>query len=175
VKNQRLLIEALAIVSRHIDVRLDLVGEDTLGGELQRQAEQQGVAGRVTFHGFLPQNRLAARYAAADLYVQSSLHEAAGVSVLEAAAAGVPVTGTRVGYVADWAKDRALAMDAADTGSMTRAIFALHTDGERARAMAARARAWVLEHDAGWAAGRFDELYRDVVAPRLSPQSTVRG
>lgn len=175
VKNQRMLIETLAIVSRHIDVRLDLVGEDTLGGELQRQAERQGVAGRVTFHGFLPQHQLAERYAAADLYVQSSLHEAAGVSVLEAAAAGVPVTGTRVGYVADWAKDRALAMDSPDTGSMARAIFALHTDGHRARAMAARAQAWAHEHDAGWAAGQFDELYRDLLAPRLSPQPIVRS
>ena len=38
VKNQRMLIDALAMVRQSIDARLDLVGEDTLGGELQRHA-----------------------------------------------------------------------------------------------------------------------------------------
>ena len=38
VKNQQMLIDALAIVRQSIDARLDLVGEDTLGGELQRHA-----------------------------------------------------------------------------------------------------------------------------------------
>src|SRR5688572_4839121 len=117
VKNQRTLIDALAVVRQSIDARLDLVGEDTLGGELQRQAMESGVADHVRFLGFAPQDRLAAIFADADLYVQSSLHEAAGVSVLEAAASGLPVAGTRVGYVADWGADRALAIETSDAPS----------------------------------------------------------
>ena len=154
VKNQRMLIDALAVVRQSIDARLDLVGEDTLGGELQRHAVERGVADHVRFLGFAPQDRLAAIFADADLYVQSSLHEAAGVSVLEAAAAGLPIVGTRVGYVADWAADRALAIETIDATSMARAILALHADPSRARAMAAKAQAWALEHHAsGWPIG----------------------
>lgn len=162
VKNQRMLIDALAIVRASIDARLDLVGEDTLGGELQRHAMEKGVADHVRFHGFAPQDRLAAIFADADLYVQSSLHEAAGVSVLEAAASGLPIAGTRVGYVADWAADRALAIDTIDASSMAQAILALHADPSRARAMAARAQAWALDHHASWVADRFASLYREV-------------
>ena len=110
----------------------------------------------------MPQDRLAAIFADADLYVQSSLHEAAGVSVLEAAAAGLPIVGTRVGYVADWAADRALAIETIDAPSMARAILALHEDPLRARAMAAKAQAWVLEHHASWVADRFAALYREL-------------
>jgi glycosyltransferase involved in cell wall biosynthesis len=169
VKNQRMLIDALAIVRSSIDARLDLVGEDTLGGELQRHATATGVADHVRFHGFAPQDRLAAIFADADLYVQSSLHEAAGVSVLEAAAAGLPVVGTRVGYVADWAADRALAIDTIDAPSLARAILALHADPARARAVAAKAQAWALAHHSSWVADRFAALYGELSGVRPSP------
>ena len=162
VKNQRMLIDALARIGSSIDAQLDLVGEDTLGGELQRHAAATGVDARVQFHGFKAREELARFYSAADIYVQSSLHEAAGVSVLEAAAAGVPVLGTRVGYVADWAPDRAIAIDTATADRMADVIVALHRDLERGNAVAAKARAWALEHDASWVAARFERLYREI-------------
>ena len=159
VKNQRMLIDALALVRPRIDAYLDLVGEDTLGGELQRYASEKGVADRVTFHGFLPQSELPARFAAADLYAQSSLHEAAGVSVLEAASAGVPIVGTRVGYIADWAGVRATAIEQPDPQLMAEAILALHADADRRRALADAAFEWTREHHADAMAARFEELY----------------
>ncbi len=162
VKNQHLLIDALAILTRSLDAHLDLVGEDTLGGTLQRHAAERGVAARVTFHGFVPQDQLSPLLADADIYVQTSLHEAAGVSVLEAAAAGLPVIGTRFGYVADWARDRARAIDRMDAALLAQAIATLHADADEARAMAARAQAWALERDVSWVADRFDALYREL-------------
>jgi glycosyltransferase involved in cell wall biosynthesis len=159
VKNQRLLIDALARVCQKADAELDLAGEDTLGGELQRHAASLGLADRVHFHGFVPHDALAPLYGRASLYVQSSLHEAAGVSVLEAAAAGVPVTGTRAGYLADWAPEMAVAIDRADPDTLARAILAIHADPSRMQAVAARARAWALEHDADRMTSGFEQLY----------------
>ncbi len=173
VKNQRMLIDALAIVRQSIDARLDLVGEDTLGGELLQRAAAKGVAEHVRFLGFTPQDQLAAVFADADLYVQSSLHEAAGVSIIEAAAAGLPIVGTRVGYVADWAADRALAVETMSASAMARAILALHANPARARAMAARAQDWALAHHASWVADRFTELYRE--AAGVKPSTSAAG
>lgn len=164
VKNQRLLIDALARLAPAIDADLDLVGEDTLGGELHRHAMATGVGARVRFHGFKTRDELARFYAAADFYVQSSLHEAAGVSVLEAAAAGIPVIGTRAGYVADWAPDGAVAIDRPTANAMADGIVALHRHPTRAGAVAATARAWALERDASWVAARFENLYRETAA-----------
>jgi glycosyltransferase involved in cell wall biosynthesis len=161
VKNQRLLIDALPQLARSIDVQLDLVGEDGLGGGLQRHAAALGVDHHVRFHGFKARQELAPFYSSADIYVQSSLHEAAGVSVLEAAAAGVPVIGTRVGYVADWAPDRAIALDQPNAQTTADAIHSLHRDPNRANAMADKAKAWALERDASWVAARFEALYRE--------------
>lgn len=166
VKNQAALIEAVALLARDIDVRLDLAGEDTLGGLLQARACELGVADRVAFHGFVPNDQLAPLFAAADLYVQSSRHEAAAVSVLEAAAAGVPVVGTRVGYVADWSPDRAAAVDAATPQALADAIRTLHGDRERAATISAAAGAWVRAHDADWTAAQFEQLYQQLAGRR---------
>lgn len=163
VKNQRLLIDALRIVREKIDAHLDLVGEDTLGGQLQKHVAQIGLGDHVTFHGFLPQDQVTAVLSQADLYVQSSLHEAAGVAVLEAAASGVPTVGTLAGYVADWARTKAVAVGDAIPESLADAIFTLHSDPDRRRSIAAAARTFAIAHDATFAASRFDKLYRSLV------------
>jgi glycosyltransferase involved in cell wall biosynthesis len=162
IKNQRMLIEALAIVREQLDAHLDLVGEDTLGGELQKYADKIGLAAHVTFHGFLPQKRVLEVLSNADLYVQSSLHEAAGVSVLEAAAAGVPVVGTQAGYVADWSPTKAMALGDAIPESLADAIMTLHADPDRRRSMAALARTVAVARDATWTASQFEQLYKSL-------------
>ena len=161
VKNQRLLIDALPIIRKSIDAHLDLVGEDTLDGELQRRAAQLGMADHVTFHGFVPQDGLERFYGSAGIYVQTSLHEAAGVSVLEAAAAGLPVIGTRAGYVADWAPERAVATDTPTPESLAKVIAAVAASTEPSRA--ADAQAWTRERDVVSAAASFVSLYRQLV------------
>ncbi len=162
VKNQRLVIDALRIVRDKVDAHLDLVGEDTLSGELQTHASKIGVDAEVTFHGFLPQERVLEILSRADLYVQSSLHEAAGVSVLEAAAAGVPTLGTPAGYVADWSPTKALAFEDATPASLAGAIISLHADPDRRRSMAALAQEFSVAHDSIWCAAQFDQLYREL-------------
>ena len=162
VKNQRLLIDALKIVREDVNAELDLVGEDTLNGELQAHAAKAGIDSSITFHGFLPQGRVLDILSRSDLYVQTSLHEAAGVSVLEAAAAGVPVLGTLAGHVADWSPTKAMAFGDATPRSLADAIMTLHADADRRRSIAALARTFVIAHDATWSAAEFDRLYRSL-------------
>jgi glycosyltransferase involved in cell wall biosynthesis len=160
VKNQRLLIDALPIVRKHIDAHVDLVGEDTLGGELQNHAAQLGLSDHVSFHGFVAQDGLDRFYGNADVYVQTSLHEAAGVSVLEAAAAGLPVVGTRAGYSADWAPERAAVIDAPTPELLAAAIVtaAAHAGSSSAAA----AQAWARDRDVLSATASFESLYRQL-------------
>jgi glycosyltransferase involved in cell wall biosynthesis len=160
VKDQTRLLQAVAIVRRTLDVHLDLIGEDTLNGQLQTEAADLGLADAVTFHGYLPNDELTPFHHAAHLYVQSSRHEAAGMAVLEAAAAGVPIVGTRAGFVSDWAPSGALAVPVADAASLAGGIVRLlHNAGER-RAMARIANQFALQYDADWSAHALTELYR---------------
>lgn len=161
VKNQSLLIDALAIVAKSIDVHLDLVGEDTLGGALQARAAALGVSDRIAFHGFVPHDQIAAIRARAHLYVQTSRHESAGVAVLEAAADGLPVLGTPVGYVADWAPERAVAIENGSPRAFADAITALLRNVTRRQQLGPVAREFARAHDADWTAERLGEMYKE--------------
>ncbi len=167
VKDQATLLAAFRrIADEAPDVHLDLVGEDTLRGAIQTRCAALDLDSRVTFHGFQPTDVVAALCARAHVYVQSSRHEAAGVAVLEAAACGVPAVGTAVGYVADWAPERAVAVPVGDSAALGAAVLALLRDEGRRRALGEAARAWVRAHDADWTASRFDEIYGQLDATR---------
>ena len=87
VKDHATLLRALARVARDVpDVHLHLVGDGQLRSELGQQAEELGVAPRVTFHGAVPHDRLPDCYRAADLLVCSSRYESQAMVGLEAAA-----------------------------------------------------------------------------------------
>jgi glycosyltransferase involved in cell wall biosynthesis len=167
VKDQATLLKAFQrVVARVPDTRLDIIGEDTLDGAMQALAADLGVARQVAFHGFQPSDLLPALYRRAHLFVQSSRHEAAAIAVVEAAAAGVPTVGTRVGFVADWAPDAAVAVAIGDADALGDAVAQLLMNPlERARlAAAARARAMTLDADV--TARGFESLYESLAARR---------
>lgn len=164
VKDHRTLIDAFRlVVDRMADVYLDLAGEDTMDGAVREAVVRRALADRVTFHGVLPSADVAALYRRAHLFVLSSRHEAAGVAALEAAASCVPIAGTQVGYVADWAPERACAVPPADPQALADAIVGLLADAEARRRMASSAHEWAVAHDADWTAREFIRLYRNLV------------
>lgn len=167
VKDYATLLRALkTMVARGEDVHLDIVGEDTLNGAIHALCETLGLSRHVTFHGFQPSDRLDALYAAAHLNVVSSRHEAANVSMLEAACTGLATVGTATGYVADWAPQRAVAVPIGDADALAAAIVGLLNDRPARERIAAAAREWALAHDANWTAQEFERLYAHVVSRR---------
>lgn len=155
VKDQTTLIRAAAILARDgFDFTLDLVGGDTTGGEIHRLAAREGVAGRIRFHGFLRHDATRDVLAGAHLFLLSSLHEAGPVAVLEAAVAGVPTVGTRVGHIAEWAPDAALAVPVADAEALAAAAASLLRDDDRRLALAAEAQRRALAENADHTAAR---------------------
>jgi len=76
-------------------VRLVIGGSGILRGMLEHTAVRFGVADRVRFAGFIPDEQLARYYQAADLVVLPSLAlEGFGLITLEALACGTPVVAT---------------------------------------------------------------------------------
>lgn len=163
VKGQAVLLDALSTLVRGgLDVTLDVVGEDTMGGSLHATAERLGLSDRVRFLGFQSSHALVSLYHSAHLFVLSSLHEAAGVVLLEAAACGTPVVGSAVGFLADWSPDAALSVRTNDSRALATAIGALLTDPQRSQSLASRAHAFAVEHDADWTAVTFQTLYAEL-------------
>ncbi len=98
IKRLDLLLRALA-QARESEPRLRLVvvGDGEERPRLERQAAELGIAGVVDFLGY--RRELRPLFAAADLAVLSSDNEGTPVSLIEAAAAGLPAVATDVGGV----------------------------------------------------------------------------
>lgn len=90
-------VRIFARVSRQIPARLVLIGDGPERGRVQQTAEEEGVAGRVTFLG--KQESVAEILACADLFLLPSASESFGLVALEAMSCGVPVIATKVGGV----------------------------------------------------------------------------
>ncbi len=163
VKDPPTLLRTLRlIVDQEPDVQLDWVGEDTLGGAMQRLCGELGLAQHVTFHGFRPSQAAAPLYRAAHLHLLASRHESQAVVVGEAAAAGLPTVGTIVGVVAELAPAAAWAVPVGDAAALAAGALALLRDPARREQLGRAAQAWARAHDADWTATRFEAIYEQV-------------
>lgn len=109
---------------------MDIVGEDIVGGAIQRLARELGLTDRVRFHGFMTQRELLPLMQAAQVLAVSSRHEAGPVAALEAAAVGVLSVGTAVGRVGEWAPEASLAVPVGDAQSLADALHRVLADKE---------------------------------------------
>lgn len=165
VKDQQTLLRAAKIFAdRGVRFHLDIVGEDTLDGEMQRFAAALGLQPCVKFHGFLVQDEVREIIRQADMLIVSSLHEADPIVALEAAASGTPVVGTAVGHLVDWAPNAAMVAAPGDAAGLAEAIQKLLDDDPRRVAIAAAAQQIALREDADWSAGRVLALYERLAA-----------
>jgi len=164
VKDQSTLIRALASLARlGLSFEMDVVGEDTLHGEIQSMAAQFGLSARIRFRGFLTQPQLRPLMEAADLMILSSRHEAGPVALLEAAVAGVPTVGTAVGHLAEWAPDAAVSVPVGDWAGLADAVGLLLQDEDLRVRIARAARQRALHEDADYTAECFQALYTTLV------------
>lgn len=160
VKDHETLLRALLLLrARRLDVMLDIVGEDRREGAMARLVAQLGLESCVTFHGVVPSSALIPFYQRAHLLVVTSRHEAAGIVVLEAAACGLPVVGSSVGHIADWAPRQATAVAPQDPSALCDAIILLLADPDRRARTAAAALEWIRAHDADWTATALTRRY----------------
>ena len=97
------LARAVALLrARGIDARLEIAGEDELGGSgyhgtLAREITAMGLPAETTLLGAISEDRVRAGLERAHVFALASLAEPLGVAVMEAMALGVPVVATNAG------------------------------------------------------------------------------
>jgi glycosyltransferase involved in cell wall biosynthesis len=145
-KNLARLVLALADILRADptrDVHLVLAGADredvffSAREDLLRLVREHGLSRRVTFTGFVPDERLGALYRLAAALAFPSLLEGFGLPALEAMASGTPVAASRHGSLTEVLGEAGFFFDAASTEDAARALLRCLDDREaRARAAA---------------------------------------
>jgi len=160
VKDQTTLLRAFQKISRQIDARLRIIGEDTLGGFLEGYARDLGISDRVAFLGLVPYEKLRDQFDWAHALLHSSLYEGQGVVFSEAAASEVLICGTRVGLLSDLGDTIGVAVEPGDYEALAENLLRVVEDPAVFTGHLMRARSWAAEHTADWTASQFAELYR---------------
>lgn len=162
------LIEAMAKLPP--DVVLLLGGNGPLTEDLRQQAHRIGVAQRVRFLGFVPDDLLPAYYQASDVFCLPSVTqaEAFGIVQVEAMACGKPVVSTRLNNGVDFVNEHektGLTVPPRDAAALARALLELLSDESKALDLGAAGRAKALsEYSAEKMADRIRSIYYAAVA-----------
>lgn len=175
VKDQLSLLHAVDRLRRHVPVQLQIVGPDYWQGTVQRRCAALGLNPLVQFLGPLDHRRLPALYHRAQVYLQTSLHEAQGVSVAEAAAAGLFLAGTHTGLLADLAPEGALTVPPGDWQGLADRLLSVLKQPEKAIPLQWQALRWAQAHPFDSTVQGYLRLYRALQNEKLtSPGKTGR-
>lgn len=159
VKDQGTLLRAVRLMRDQISVELDCIGEDTLGGSVQRLAVELGLGPAVKFYGFKPIEEVVPFYHRAHVYVHASLFESMAAVVLEAAATGLPTVGTAVGLVAEMAPEAAVAVPLRDPESLAQGVLSLLANEQKRSSLGRAAQEFARRYDADWTAAQLEATY----------------
>ena len=163
-KGAPILIEAFAaVLPRHPQARLTIVGDGSARAALEAQALALGIAPSVRFLGYQPQKSVAQLLGDADVFVLPSFAEGLPVVLMEALASRVPVIATQIAGVPELVQDgiSGFIVPPGDLAGLTERMDRLLADPDLRARMGAAGRAKVeaefdIATEAGKLAGLFD-------------------
>lgn len=164
-KGHRFFIEAaseIALVKP--DVRFLIVGDGAIGEDLKHMVETLNLSSKIKFLGYREEIFDILRYA--DIFVQPSVEEGFGISILEAMAMGKPIVASRVGGIPEIIKDGVCGflVPPADKYALAQAIIRLLDDESLIRKMGHKAKAIVKDYFSIEKMVRsYEDIYRHMI------------
>ncbi|WP_243718826.1 glycosyltransferase family 4 protein [Actinomadura sp. KC06] len=153
-------------------LKLHVIGEGPEAPALKTGIAESGLDGVVIAHGYVDEKTKAALVARADLHLSTSQGEGWGLSVIEAAALGVPTVACDVDGLRDAVRDEITGWlahpDDHYADVVERALKELDDPGRRGE-VAAACRAWAGEFDWARSAARMRDLVAAAVRDRRGP------
>lgn len=162
-KGQLALINAMALLrDSHPDLRLTLIGDGELRGEIEAEIARHGLQDRITLTGWLDEAQVTSELAAAHGLVMPSFAEGLPMVVMEAMAAARPVIATYIAGTPELVQPghTGWLVPAGDVSALAEAMAALH-DAPLAtlEEMGTKARTRVFaRHDVSLEAAKLAEL-----------------
>ena len=158
-----------AVVARHPDARLLLVGDGVLRDHLVERARSMGILDSIVFAGLVPRERIPAAIAAMDVLVHTSLHEGLARVLPQALAMGRPCVSVALDGAPEVVVDgeTGLLVPPRDPAAVADAISRLLDDPElRARMGAAGRRLVDPAFRAETMVSEIADLYEELLATR---------
>ena len=167
IKGMDLVIPAFAKVRRRFpDVRLIVVGDGSLRGSMEQQAQELGCADAVTWAGRQPQEALPQYYSEMDIVLMPSRSEGFGLTAIEAMACGCVVVASDVGGLPEVVRDGicGLLHRTEDVADMAEKICSLIASSELYRSLQKNALQHVQKFSFQRYASAVCDLYERLIA-----------
>lgn len=166
IKGYGLLVKAFAKVrEKHPEARLEIAGDGPSRTELERQVATLGLGHAVRFLGW--SENLPALMARWSLFVQPSMEEALGITVLQAMASGLPVVASDVGGIPEIVKNGVTGMlvPTGDVSMLAEVLADLLPRPDRCQQLGEAARESAEHFSEARFAGGVAEVYREILRP----------
>jgi glycogen(starch) synthase len=169
-KGVHVLVEAAPrVLESYPHAKFVVAGTGDMLAQLQHRAWELGIAHKVLFTGFIPDEERDRLLKVADCAVFPSLYEPFGIVALEAMAAGAPVVVSEVGGLKEVVKhaETGISVYPNDVGSLTWGILHTLEHPQWTQARVANARRKVIE-EYNWTsiAARTSAIYRRIAHER---------
>jgi len=157
------------------DIHLDIVGIGEDRQHLEDLARSEGVAGRVTFHGYVNEEEKVKLLQAGWVFVMPSLNEGWGISVLEANACGLPAVAFDVPGLNESIRDGETGLLGKDYEGLRARVRTLLIDPALRNKLADEALRWSAQFDWEVTARDFLDVLESVcsASPLAEPEFPV--
>jgi 1,2-diacylglycerol 3-alpha-glucosyltransferase len=169
------LFDALAAhLETRDDVRAVLVGGGGSLETLRRRASRPGLQHRIVLPGYLPHAEVLGLYLRATVFLTASLSENHPLTLLEAAAAGLPLAVRRDPNLTPLVSDGITGIEADDDRELARRAVELARDPDRCARLGTAARDTARGYSVDTHVERTERLYRDLLHQRTPPAAPYR-
>ena len=156
------LLRAAHVVAKDEDFRLEIVGDGQCRSDWQQLAGRLGLAGRVTWHGFVSEQAVTEAYLRADVFCMPGIAELQSLATMDALAAGRPVIAADAMALPHLVRpgETGWLYRPGDVAELAGHLRALLTDSATRVRMGEAGRQLIATHSAGTTIGAFEALYR---------------
>ena len=151
-KGHSIFIDAVKVINnltiqQFNNLHFVIVGDGELRPDLEKQVKDLGLENKVTFFGFVPEDKKIEVYSSFDIFVFPSLAEGFGIVLIEAMASGLPCVVSDLPDFREVTDDGccALLFKSADSADLAEKISRLIEDGDLRRCLGQKARKRVEE------------------------------
>lgn len=156
------LIEALKYLPNEFILLIFGEGPDRI--KLEKVSKEFEVQERVHFYGRIPHNKIQSVIKATDVFVLPSLYEPAGVALLDAFAAGVPVIASRVGGIPEIVQDgkNGLLVKPGDARDIAEKVGMITSDSDFVEEMTLRQKDMLKKYEMSNLIARYVDVYNEI-------------
>lgn len=163
------ILQAFAVAVKKIDFYFVVVGKGVRKSALEQMAKQLGVADRVIFTGFVPDEDLPYIYKYSHCFIIASRAELLSLVTLQAMACGLPVIAVNAGALPELVRnnENGYLFNTGDKDATVQCLSDVFQNSDRYKKMSDKSQQYSLQHDIHKTVDLFENVYKGLFSKEL--------